>query len=813
MKMKWLGALLIGSLAMAGSAMAAPEVLAYDEAGNYTPATFINGANLGAGFGAWDLWNTPATLGDSTAGGGGNLNSTNGYSFRFMGDGAGGWCNGRRNFSGALETNDVLSFTFTYNWDGGGRGVDIFCSTGQFANVIDVSGGNTFKVNGTTISTEWSPGAVVNVEITQQADGIQVHLTRATNGTENLNYTTNILNAEPATGFSLYCGGYTCQPVDNVNYAIFMNDIEIMGEPRTSLTFTSGTWNPSAPGDYAFELTRSGEVGDEIELKSSNTNSVTVPASANFATGSNTVSFNATVVSLTAGDATITASNAASGLVATYDVRPVAPSLSISGDAIQISGGEKSYTLTRSASTGTNILFFSSDEAVMTVAGNIQFSPGVYSGPFPATFLAFGSATITATDTVSGAWTTFAVTYQAPKLTVSGLRRSWAGGDELYKVTREGAVGDGVNFSSSDTNVMTVPAMGISFNSGENTLYFEGVAVGAGTTALTAHNDDATSDGLSVTVEAAPDFAAYDDASLYAGGDWLLAPAHTSGFSDWTEVLSADLAGSFRGRFIGGLGTPAIAEGGAAFGLYANYSGATPDPLPEVKVSRDFPAAMATGQTFSVDVGYDWSSGTKGFKLKGSFEGSDYDRFELYNSGNNTWSYKMDGNDATITVIWSGYVPGGFIGRVQATCTAPNTFTFSFLQEGAAAPTLVENVVLPGSIDQVEFYDYNGGSGDNENFFFNRMWLTTAPGEGPGPGIESAVYDTATDRLTLALPGGYSLSKVEGADCTVTDRAFVWSNLVENTDYTVEGGNVVLETAAPMPSRRIVRFGITPSGP
>ena len=150
---------------------------------------------------------------------------------------------------------------------------------------------------------------------------------------------------------------------------------------------------------------------------------------------------------------------------------------------------------------------------------------------------------------------------------------------------------------------------------------------------------------------------------------------------------------------------------------------------------------------------------------------------------------------------------------MQAICTAPNTFTFSFLREGAAAPTLVENVVLPGSIDQVEFYDYNGGSGDNENFYFNRMWLTTAPGEGPGPGIESAVYDSATDKLTLALPGGYSLTKVEGADCALTGQAFVWSNLVESTDYTVEGGNVILETAAPMPSRRIVRFGIAPSDP
>ena len=37
----------------------------------------------------------------------------------------------------------------------------------------------------------------------------------------------------------------------------------------------SGTWDPSTLGDYAFELTREGAVGDEIVLTSSNTNSVT----------------------------------------------------------------------------------------------------------------------------------------------------------------------------------------------------------------------------------------------------------------------------------------------------------------------------------------------------------------------------------------------------------------------------------------------------------------------------------------------------------------------------------------------------------
>ena len=62
MKLKMLCGLLIGMLAWAGQTLGAPTTLANDHAGNYTPATFVNGANLGTGFGAWDLWNKLAEL-------------------------------------------------------------------------------------------------------------------------------------------------------------------------------------------------------------------------------------------------------------------------------------------------------------------------------------------------------------------------------------------------------------------------------------------------------------------------------------------------------------------------------------------------------------------------------------------------------------------------------------------------------------------------------------------------------------------------------------------------------------------------------
>ncbi len=233
MTRQWvMGAILAAAvLGLASGAAAVPATLAYDEAGNYEAGAFTNGANRGAGFGAWQLSNWPAELGDSTAGGGGDVNSTNGVSFRFMGDGTNGWCNGRRDFAVALRTGDVARFVFAYNWNGGGRGVDLFCATGQFANLIHVMEGDTFQVNGQTASTAWAPQAVVAVEkILQETNGIRVSVVRTANGVENLNVVTNILHAEPVTGLGFYCGGYACVEAENPNYALFVNDLRIAGD-------------------------------------------------------------------------------------------------------------------------------------------------------------------------------------------------------------------------------------------------------------------------------------------------------------------------------------------------------------------------------------------------------------------------------------------------------------------------------------------------------------------------------------------------------------------------------------------------------
>lgn len=305
----WIGVGLAGMFSLMASVAQAASA-AEDSAGNYTTATFTNGSSMGTGFGAWDLWNVPASLGDSTGGGGGDLNSTNGYSFRFMGTGSNDWCNGKRNFGSALDVGDKMSFTFTYNWDGGGRGVDIFSSSGQFANLINVTAGNTFQVNGSTLSTDWSPGAVVAVEVTQLTNGVNVYLTRTVAGVTNLAYSTNVIHALPANGMSFYCGGYSCLPADTTNYAIFVNNLSII--PNPAFTLTLAGHDAMAVGmTNLLTLTRSGSPLDAITvtLGSSAPGAASVPASVDFNAGSTSTSF--PIVAVGFGPTTITATNTA----------------------------------------------------------------------------------------------------------------------------------------------------------------------------------------------------------------------------------------------------------------------------------------------------------------------------------------------------------------------------------------------------------------------------------------------------------------------------------------------------------------------
>jgi hypothetical protein len=102
-------------------------------------------------------------------------------------------------------------------------------------------------------------------------------------------------------------------------------------------------------GAAEYAVNRLGAVGDDVVLSSSDAGVLTVPAATNFAAGATSATFSATAVGY--GAATITASNAASGAWATFDVTVAEPALSLTGPATVWTGGAKYYVLRRNSST------------------------------------------------------------------------------------------------------------------------------------------------------------------------------------------------------------------------------------------------------------------------------------------------------------------------------------------------------------------------------------------------------------------------------------------------------------------------------
>ena len=72
--------IILSSLAVAALAAGHlnAQIIATDVASNYTTETWVNGSNLGSGFGAWDLFTSGTAgyfIGDSVAQGFGNVNT------------------------------------------------------------------------------------------------------------------------------------------------------------------------------------------------------------------------------------------------------------------------------------------------------------------------------------------------------------------------------------------------------------------------------------------------------------------------------------------------------------------------------------------------------------------------------------------------------------------------------------------------------------------------------------------------------------------------------------------------------------------
>jgi len=89
----------------------------------------------------------------------------------------------------------------------------------------------------------------------------------------------------------------------------------------------------------------------------------------------------------------------------------------------------------------------------------------------------------------------------------------------------------------------------------------------------------------------------------------------------------------------------------------------------------------------------------------------------------------------------------------------------------------------------------------------NMINFTVAAAAATNPPIASITFVAGTG-FTFEVPGGYALSRVEGADAVVAGNEFTWTTLSSPTDYTVSGTTVTILRAAA--ERRMVRIWLTP---
>lgn len=216
---------------------------------------------------------------------------------------------------------------------------------------------------------------------------------------------------------------------------------------------------------------------------------------------------------------------------------------------------------------------------------------------------------------------------------------------------------------------------------------------------------------LSVGMCSAAPLAA-DDASDTAYDDgWGTGDNGGSGFGAW----SLSNTGGNSGHFVGASGNNAggsgnIDTGGRAWGAYAN-SGETADG------TRPFSGPLSVGQTFSIAMDNGWiGGGTVGFGLQNS---SSQNRLEYYFVGGSP-NYTIQDNSGSVD---SGL---GFTGdgmTVAVTLTGANSYLLTIDGGTAITGTLANS----GGIDRVRVFNFDAGSGGNNDAFFNSISIVPEP--------------------------------------------------------------------------------------
>jgi hypothetical protein len=227
-----------------GSAQA--QLIATDVASNYTTETWVNGSNLGTGFGAWDLFTSGTAgyfIGDSVAQGFGNVNS-GGSAFGMFGNPDGdNYANAQRALLNPLGVGDSFSIDLAIAFRNGNKGISLFA--GGFGGADEIwnfnVGGDVYSAGGGDLGWAYSQESVFSLTATQlTSTSVGISLVRGSD-----TYTSTVASASGLSGFRAYVGS---TDADSDLNNLFINNMQAVPEPSTYALLTLGAL---ALGGYA----------------------------------------------------------------------------------------------------------------------------------------------------------------------------------------------------------------------------------------------------------------------------------------------------------------------------------------------------------------------------------------------------------------------------------------------------------------------------------------------------------------------------------------------------------------------------------
>lgn len=228
----------------------------------------------------------------------------------------------------------------------------------------------------------------------------------------------------------------------------------------------------------------------------------------------------------------------------------------------------------------------------------------------------------------------------------------------------------------------------------------------------------ALSFSLTIAVQAAN--TGFDKASDPVYGTWDNGDNGGSGFGAW--VLSTTSGDSGQNGFFvasssgnAGGSSGNIDTAGVSWGMYAN-SGQTASAVRPLTGG-----SLLVGQkiTLSIDNGFIQNGGSEGFGLQTSGGSNRLEFFFTGGSSNYTYVDSTGSHDSGV-----GFTGNGL--SFAFTLTGVDTYSLAVTPNGSGTTTLNGTLSgAPGSgIDQLRFFNFNGGSGSDANFYAN---LLTVP--------------------------------------------------------------------------------------